>query len=82
MTAADQRAPGFDWDPMDTATGIPHDIDRRLRREAPISRTRTGAWFIARQDDLLAAARDVVMPVPTSGSPSCSARRPKTSRCG
>ena len=59
MTAANHDTPGFDWDPMDTATGIPHDIYRRLRREAPISRTSTGAWFIAKQDDLIAATRDV-----------------------
>ena len=49
----------FDWDPMDTAEGIPHDVYARLRREQPISKTSTGAWFIARQDDLLAAAKEV-----------------------
>lgn len=59
MTAANHDTPGFDWDPMETATGIPHDMYRRLRREAPISRTSTGAWFIAKQDDLIAATRDV-----------------------
>ena len=50
---------GMDWDPMDTAEGIPFDVYARLRREAPISKTSTGAWFIAKQDDLLAATRDV-----------------------
>jgi len=49
----------FEWDPMDTSEGIPHDVYRRLRREQPISKTSTGAWFIAKQDDLMAAARDV-----------------------
>ena len=48
---------GMDWDPMDTAEGIPFDVYARLRREAPISKTSTGAWFIAKQDDLLAATR-------------------------
>ena len=49
----------FDWDPMDTAEGIPFDVYARLRREQPISKTSTGAWFIARQDDLLAATKEV-----------------------
>lgn len=49
----------FDWDPMDTATRIPHDVYARLRREAPISRTRDGAWFIARHADLIDATREV-----------------------
>ena len=33
----------FDWDPMDTAERIPHDVYARLRREQPISKTSTGA---------------------------------------
>lgn len=49
----------FDWDPMDTLTGIPHAHYARLRREAPISRTSSGAWFLARHDDLIAAAKEV-----------------------
>ena len=49
----------FEWDPMDTSQGIPHDVYRRLRNEQPISKTSTGAWFLARQEDLMAAAKDV-----------------------
>ena len=49
----------FDWDPMDTAEGIPHDVYRRLRLEQPISKTRTGAWFLAKQADVIAAAKEV-----------------------
>ena len=49
----------FDWDPMDTGTGIPFDVYARLRREQPISKTREGAWFIACQADLIAATKEV-----------------------
>ncbi len=49
----------FEWDPMDTSKGIPHDVYRRLRAEQPISKTSTGAWFIAKQDDLIAATKEV-----------------------
>jgi cytochrome P450 family 142 subfamily A polypeptide 1 len=52
-------APELDWDPMDTAAGIPHDVYARLRRESPISRTSTGAWFLAKQADVIAAAKEV-----------------------
>ena len=49
--------PGFD--PLDISQGIPHEGYRRLRAELPISRTPSGAWFLARQADVLAAANDV-----------------------
>lgn len=49
----------LDWDPMDTGEGIPFDLYARLRREQPISRTRGGAWFLACQDDLIAATKEV-----------------------
>ena len=49
----------FDWDPMDTSAGIPHDVYRRLRQQSPISKTRSGAWFIAKQADLIAATKEV-----------------------
>ncbi|MEM9177044.1 MAG: cytochrome P450 [Myxococcota bacterium] len=49
----------LDWDPMDTGTRIPFDVYARLRREQPISKTRDGAWFIANQADLIAAAKEV-----------------------
>jgi len=50
--------PGFD--PLDLSQGIPHEGYRRLRAELPISRTPSGAWFLARQADVLAAANDVL----------------------
>lgn len=49
----------FDWDPMDTAERIPHDVYARLRREQPISKTSTGAWFLSKHADLIAAAKEV-----------------------
>ena len=49
----------FDWDPMDTGEGIPHDVYARLRRESPISKTSTGAWFLSKQADLIAATKEV-----------------------
>ena len=49
----------FEFDPLDTLTGVPHDVYRRLRAEQPISKTSSGAWFIARQDDLIAATNEV-----------------------
>ena len=49
----------FEWDPMDTANGIPYDVYKKLREEQPISKTSTGAWFIAKQTDLVAAAKEV-----------------------
>jgi len=49
----------LDWDPMDTAERIPHDVYARLRREQPISKTSTGAWFLSKHADLIAAAKEV-----------------------
>lgn len=49
----------FDWDPMDTAERIPHDVYAQLRREQPISKTSTGAWFLSKHADLIAAAKEV-----------------------
>jgi cytochrome P450 len=47
------------FDPLDISQGIPHERYARLRAEAPISRTPNGTWFLSRQDDVLAALRDV-----------------------
>lgn len=58
-TMATEPLLDFDWDPMDTGTRIPFDVYARLRREQPISKTRDGAWFIACQDDLIAATKEV-----------------------
>lgn len=47
------------FDPLDLSQGIPHEGYRRLRAELPVSRAPSGAWFLARQADVLAAANDV-----------------------
>jgi len=47
------------FDPLDISRGVPHEAYARLRAEAPISRTPNGTWYLARQDDVLAAMRDV-----------------------
>ena len=47
------------FDPLDTYAGIPYEGLARLRREAPISRTPGGVWFLARKDDVLEATRRV-----------------------
>lgn len=49
----------FEFDPMDTSNGIPWDVYRRLRAERPISKTSTGVWFLAKQEDMIAAAKQV-----------------------
>jgi cytochrome P450 len=48
-----------DFDPLDLSQGIPYEGYRKLRAEAPVSRTPKGLWFLARQAEVLAAARDV-----------------------
>jgi cytochrome P450 len=40
-------------------TAIPYDDFAEARRECPVARTTTGAWYLARQDDVLDAVRDV-----------------------
>jgi cytochrome P450 len=46
-------------DPLDTSSGIPYDVFRRLRAEAPVWRTDSGVWFFSLFDDVLAAAKDI-----------------------
>jgi cytochrome P450 len=46
-------------DPLDTAGGVPYEHLARLRSECPVSRTASGAWFLARYRDVLAATKDV-----------------------
>ncbi|MFI5040404.1 MAG: cytochrome P450 [Acidimicrobiales bacterium] len=45
------------FDPLTLAFDDPELA--RLRREAPVVRTPSGAWFLARHDDVLASAKDV-----------------------
>jgi len=47
------------FDPLDLSNGVPYEGYRRLRAEAPVSRTPSGAWFLARQAEVQAAANDV-----------------------
>lgn len=56
-TAGPDAQPGFD--PLDTTAPGVHEGLARLRAEAPVSRCPSQAWFLARFDDVLAAAKDV-----------------------
>ena len=51
--------PPSGFDPLDTREGVPHAGYARLRREAPVSRTPSGAIFLAKQEDVLAATKAV-----------------------
>ena len=46
-------------DPLDTSAGIPYEHLARLRAECPVSPTASGAWYLARYDDVLAATKDL-----------------------
>lgn len=46
-------------DPLDTSAGVPYDAFARLRTECPVSQTATGAYFLARHDDVLAATKNI-----------------------
>jgi hypothetical protein len=59
MTATTEPEPGTPVDPLDTTTPGLHAYLAWLRAEAPVSRCPNGTWFLARYDDVLAAAKDV-----------------------
>ena len=46
-------------DPLDTTAGIPYPELAELRRACPVSTTASGAYFLARHDDVLAATRHI-----------------------
>jgi cytochrome P450 len=46
-------------DPLDASAGVPYDALAVLRHECPVSRTPSGAYFLARHDDVLAATKNV-----------------------
>ena len=46
-------------DPLDTSGGIPYDELGRRRAECPVAQTASGAWYLARHGDVLAATKDV-----------------------
>jgi cytochrome P450 len=46
-------------DPLDATQGVPLERLAELRTECPVSRTSSGAFFLARHDDVLAATKDI-----------------------
>jgi cytochrome P450 len=46
-------------DPLDTSAGVPYDALVELRNFSPVSRTSSGAYFLARHDDVLAATKNI-----------------------
>jgi cytochrome P450 len=46
-------------DPLDATAGVPYDVLADLRATCPVSRTPSGAYFLARRDDVLAATKDL-----------------------
>ena len=50
---------GANFDPLDTTRGIPYEELARLRAEEPVYRTPSGVWYLALQDDVLAATEAI-----------------------
>jgi cytochrome P450 len=46
-------------DPLDATAGVPYDLLADLRATCPVSRTASGAYFLARHDDVLAATKNL-----------------------
>ena len=46
-------------DPLDATGGVPYDTFVELREQCPVSRTASGAYFIAGHDDVLAATKNI-----------------------
>ncbi len=46
-------------DPFDASAGVPYQLLAQLRGECPVSRTESGAYFLARHDDVLAATKEI-----------------------
>jgi cytochrome P450 len=46
-------------DPFDASAGVPYQLLAELRGECPVSRTDSGAYFLARHDDVLAATKEI-----------------------
>src|SRR5438874_6262183 len=46
-------------DPLDASAGVPYDLLASLRGVCPVSRTPSGAYFLARHDDVLAATKAI-----------------------
>src|SRR6478735_8954133 len=46
-------------DPLDASAGVPYDALTELREACPVARTPSGAYFLARHDDVLAATKNI-----------------------
>jgi cytochrome P450 len=46
-------------DPLDAMAGVPYDLLADLRSLCPVSRTASGAYFLARHEDVLAATKKI-----------------------
>ena len=46
-------------DPFDASAGVPYDLLAELRGRCPVSQTESGAYFLARHDDVLAATKAI-----------------------
>ncbi|MEX0663276.1 MAG: cytochrome P450 [Acidimicrobiia bacterium] len=46
-------------DPLDTSAGIPYEHLATLRAECPVSQTASGAYYLARYEDVLAATKNL-----------------------
>jgi cytochrome P450 len=46
-------------DPFDASAGVPYALLASLRSTCPVSRTESGAYFLAGHDDVLAATKDI-----------------------
>src|SRR6476620_11145415 len=46
-------------DPLDATQGVPYDRFVELREQCPVSRTESGAYFLAGHDDVLAATKNI-----------------------
>ncbi|HEY6317756.1 MAG TPA: cytochrome P450 [Acidimicrobiia bacterium] len=46
-------------DPFDASAGVPYQLLAQLRAKCPVSRTESGAYFLARHDDVLAATKEI-----------------------
>ncbi len=46
-------------DPFDASAGVPYQLLAQLRGNCPVSRTESGAYFLARHNDVLAATKEI-----------------------
>jgi cytochrome P450 len=46
-------------DPLDATAGVPYELFADLRATCPVSQTASGAYFLARYDDVLAATKNL-----------------------